>query len=138
MVKKQPEPEVKKEDNRLGAASLILRIGLGLVFLVSGFFKLVMAETFATFMDSLQIIPVSGFIFSYALGIVELALGVLLFIGFFTRIVAIITAGLLVIFLVVVMIFMDQSPINVALIAMAVTIAYLGPGNLAVDNMLKS
>ncbi len=138
MVKKS-EPEKKEahvEDNRIGSASLILRIGLGLVFIITGAMKLLLTEVFAEFIETLGWVPVP-IAFTYLLGVVELALGLLLFIGFFTRIVAIIIAALLVIFLVVVMIFVDQSPINLALIAAAVAIVVLGPGNLAVDNALK-
>ena len=132
MVKK----EIKKEDNRPRVVALILRIGLGLVFIIAGGMKLLMADRFIEMFESL--IPMSGLGLSYGIGIIELALGIFLLIGFLTRIMAIIIAVISVLCLVFVMVWVDQNPAHIGLIAAAIALIILGPGNLAVDNLLKS
>src|SRR4051812_35598623 len=82
--------------------TLVSRLGLGLIFLLSGLTKLGVAGAFQVSIESYEMPLPSGLVHAMAVGLppLELGLGAWLVLGLFTRFSAAISGGLLVIFLI--------------------------------------
>jgi len=80
---------------------LVLRLVLGTVVLAAGLLKITQPETSARAVRAYQLLPydVAGYV-GYALPIVEVAVGLLLVLGLFTRVSAIVSGLLMVAFIV--------------------------------------
>ncbi|MFW5471496.1 MauE/DoxX family redox-associated membrane protein [Knoellia sp. CPCC 206435] len=83
------------------AVGLVARLVLGGVFLVAGALKVPTPEAMAKATQAYQVLPhdVAAYV-GYALPTVEIVLGLLLVLGLFTRVAAVLTSLLLVAFLV--------------------------------------
>lgn len=83
------------------ALGLVARLVLGAVFLVAGGLKVTTPEALAKATQAYQLLPhdVAGYV-GYALPIIEVILGLLLILGLFTRISAVISSLLLVAFII--------------------------------------
>ena len=81
--------------------ALLLRLVLGVVILVAGALKVGQLETSARSVRAYQLLPydVAGAI-GYGLPVLELAVGVLLVLGLFTRVSAVIAGFLMVVFII--------------------------------------
>jgi uncharacterized membrane protein YphA (DoxX/SURF4 family) len=80
---------------------LVLRLVLGTVVLAAGLLKITQTETSARAVRAYQLLPydVAGYV-GYALPIVEVAIGLLLVVGLFTRVSAIVSGLLMVAFII--------------------------------------
>jgi uncharacterized membrane protein YphA (DoxX/SURF4 family) len=80
---------------------LVLRLVLGTVVLAAGLLKITQPETSARAVRAYQLLPydVAGYV-GYALPIVEVAIGLLLVVGLFTRVSAIVSGLLMVAFII--------------------------------------
>ncbi len=67
---------------------LILRVGLGFVFLYFGIDKFLHLEANAALVKSFGFIPINATFFTIFYGVLELIIGAFLFLGLFTRIAA--------------------------------------------------
>ena len=78
---------------------LLARLVLGGVFLVAGFLKVTTPEAMAKATQAYQVLPhdLAAYV-GYALPTVEIILGLLLVLGLFTRVAAVLTSLLLVVF----------------------------------------
>lgn len=130
-------PEEHGKESRADVGALILRIGIGLALVITGAIKLIAPADFAQSVQDLAIVPFSATAFAYFVGIAELALGILLFIGFITRVISIVTAAFFLAALVFTFVYVDKTFMNLGLTAASVALAMLGPGNLSVDNLLR-
>lgn len=120
-------------------ALLLLRLGLGIIFIYHGFPKLFthMSEAAAAF-------PHMGFpsYFAYIAGIVEFFGGCLLIVGLFTRIAALLIAGEMAIALIKVHLpqggplAVGKYELPLALAVSAFTLVALGAGALSLDRLI--
>ncbi len=131
----KPAEHVKESKADVGA--LILRIGLGLALAVTGAVKLISPAELAQSVQDLAVIPFSATAFAYFVGIAELALGILLFIGFLTRVFAVLSAAFFAAALLFTVLYIDRTFLGLGLISASIALVMLGPGNLSVDNLLK-
>ncbi|MBI4143212.1 DoxX family membrane protein [Candidatus Uhrbacteria bacterium] len=109
-------------------ASLILRIGLGVEFLMFGYGKLVDVGGWIAFIPPWMspLLPASVGTFLTVIGVAELLLGVLLLIGLWTRVIAVLAALHLVGVLVAVG-YNDLAIRDFVALASALALAALGP-----------
>ena len=117
----------------------IVRIGLALVLLWFGFDEIINSENWFGFIPTwiVSIIPFSLKTFIVINGIFEIIVGSLLLIGFFTRVVAIISAfHLLSIALAVG--YNDIAVRDFGLSLMAISLIFSGAGVLSLDNTRKN
>lgn len=142
----------------IDGASLLLRLGLGALFLIAAGFKLADPAGFARMVACYELLPV-GLVapFSVALPAVEALSGLLLVAGFATRPAALVLAGLLVVFLVAVFsllvrnlscvcgCFPGEYPVSwmrlfedAAFLAAALLVVWRGGGRFALDRWRRS
>jgi len=115
---------------------LVLRLGLGGVFLWFGTDKFLHPDIWTNYIPSWfpMLIPVS--IFIILLGIVETLLGLMLLTGFYTRVAAAI-AALMLIPIIISLGYNEISVRDFGLLMLAVGIAFLGAGHLSIDSKRK-
>ena len=115
-------------------APLLLRLALGLVFIAHGFPKLKSFRATAQFFDSIGIKPAKFWVAIVA--IVEFAGGIALIAGIFTQLAALLIAVNMIVAIAVVKRkqgFVGGYEFDLALLAMALALALLGPGAFAFD-----
>lgn len=120
--------------NALGL--LLLRIGLGGVFLWFGTDKFIHPDIWVHYIPSWfpMLIPVSLFVL--LMGIVETLVGLLLLAGFYTRIAAVFAA----LMLIPILVSLGYNEIGVrdfGLLLLSLGIAFLGAGDLSIDNRIR-
>lgn len=111
---------------------LLLRIGLGGVFLWFGIDKFIHPDIWVHYIPSWFPMLISVSIFVLLMGIVETLVGFMLLAGFYTRIAAV----LAVLMLIPIMISLGYNEIGVrdfGLLLLAFGLAFLGPGELSID-----
>ncbi|MBI2667180.1 DoxX family protein [Candidatus Woesearchaeota archaeon] len=118
---------------------LILRIGLGVVFFWFGIDKFINTEFWIGFVpDSIKnILPINLILFMYLQGIIESLIGILILIGFYTKIASFFAA----LILIGIIFFLGISDITIrdfGLLSIAVSLIFAGAGNLSLDNRRKS
>jgi len=114
-------------------SSFVLRLGLGLVFLLLGINKMIKPEIWMGWIP----LPLKPLIadanqFLFFNGLVEAILGLMLILGIYTKIASMVSAA----FLFAILLFFGADDItsrDIGLLAMAITIMMLGPGELSVD-----
>jgi len=120
-------------------ALLLLRLGLGIIFIYHGFPKL-----FTHMSEAATAFPHMGFpsYFAYIAGIVEFFGGCLLIVGLFTRIAALLIAGEMAIALIKVHLpqggplAIGNYQLPLALAVSAFTLVALGAGALSLDRLI--
>ena len=120
-------------------ALLLLRLGLGIIFIYHGFPKL-----FTHMSEAATAFPHMGFpsYFAYIAGIVEFFGGCLLIVGLFTRIAALLIAGEMAIALIKVHLpqggplAVGKYELPLALAVSAFTLVALGAGALSLDRLI--
>lgn len=120
-------------------ALLLLRLGLGIIFMYHGFPKL-----FTHTHEALREFPQMGFpsYFVYIAGIVEFFGGCLLILGLFTRIAALLLAGEMAIALLKVhlphggLMAVSNYQFPLALAVAAFTLVAVGPGGVSLDRAI--
>ena len=115
---------------------LLLRIGLGGVFLWFGTDKFIHPDIWVNYIPQWfpMLIPVS--IFVLLMGIAETLVGLLILAGFYTRTAAVIAA----LMLVPILISLGYNEIGVrdfGLLLLSLGLAFLGPGGLSIDNKVR-
>jgi len=115
---------------------LVLRLGLGGVFLWFGTDKFIHTSIWQNYIPSWfpMLIPVS--IFIILLGIVETVIALLLLAGFYTRTAATV-AALMLIPIIISLGYNEISVRDFGLLMLAVSIAFLGAGHLSIDSKRK-
>jgi len=113
---------------------LLLRLGLGGVFLVFGIDKFFHPKLWSAYMPPWfsGILPIELFTFIYLLGVFEIIVGVLVLIGLYTRSAAIISAAFL-LGIIASLGFNDIVIRDAGLLFLALGIAVLGAGDKSLD-----
>lgn len=125
---------MKKEDTGL----LLLRLGLGGVFVLFGIDKFFHPEFWSVFMPEwfFSFLPVEVFTFIYLLGVFEIIVGSAVLIGFYTKISAVICAAFL-LGIIASLGFNDVMIRDAGLLFLALGIASLGAGSRSLDNKFR-
>ncbi len=115
-------------------STLILRLGVGFVFLFFGIDKFIHPETWIGWVSPrlFYYFPFSQEVFIYLDGGVEAVVGIMLVLGFYTRIFALIASLLLIGILVTVGI-TDITARDVAILAGAISLMITGSDKMSVD-----
>lgn len=125
----------RSKEHCVDVALLILRIAIGVIFIQHGYGKLfgdAPGMTAFTGMVASLGFPAPAF-FAYAAGLSEFFGGIALLLGIFTDIAAVLIAIVMLVALVGVKKFMfPGADVDVALLAIALAIYFLGPGKYAI------
>ncbi len=116
-------------------SSVLLRLGVGVVFLYFGVDKFVHPEVWAGWINPrlLYYLPVSHDVFLYVNGGVEGVVGLLLILGLWTRIAASVAAVLLIGILATVGV-TDVTVRDIAILAASLSLVLTGSKTLSIDN----
>jgi len=114
-------------------SSFVLRLGLGLVFLLLGINKMIKPEVWVGWIPlPLKPLLADANQFLFFNGLTEAILGLMLILGIYTKLASMVSAA----FLFTILLFFGADDItsrDIGLLAMAITIMLLGPGELSVD-----
>lgn len=116
-------------------SSVLLRIGLGSVFLYFGIYeKLFRPDITRSVIENLNItIPISIGLFIFLFGLLELVVGSFLVLGLYTRVTAIVAA--LMIFGIILQMGYLNVPRDPALLAMALSLVITGSNRFSIDRI---
>lgn len=116
-------------------STLILRLGIGIVFLFFGIDKFIHPEVWIGWVSPrlFYYFPFSQEVFIYLDGGLEAIIGVMLALGFYTRIFALIASFLIVGILATVGV-TDVTVRDIAILAGALSLALTGSDTLSIDN----
>ena len=116
-------------------STLILRLGIGIVFLFFGVDKFIHPEVWINWVSPrlLYYFPFPQEVFIYLDGGLEAIIGVMLILGFYTRIFALI-ASLLIVGILATVGITDVTLRDVAILAGALSLVLTGSDKLSVDN----
>ena len=118
---------------------LALRIGLGIVFLWFGIDKIVNPMNWAGWVPEgvRSIIPLEDEVHMAIQGVVEAALGALMVLGLFTKVVGAISAAILLAIIIAIGL-NDIAGRDIGLLGGALALALGGGGELSLDNLIGS
>lgn len=119
---------------------LLLRLGLGFVFLYFGSDKLINLEGNAAIISSIatSLIPFNAKIFTILYGIVEILVGSALILGFFVKIVASLATIMISLTLLIFWLKMNIFlPRDIALITISIFLIINGGGRLNLDKFIR-
>ena len=116
-------------------STLILRLGIGIVFLFFGVDKFIHPEVWINWVSPrlLYYFPFPQEVFIYLDGGLESVIGVMLILGFYTRIFALI-ASLLIVGILATVGVTDVTVRDIAILAGALSLVLTGSDKLSVDN----
>lgn len=121
---------------------LLIRVALGAYFILAGLVKLQNPTGFITEIQSMGVLPSRGaMLFGIVLPYIEIAVGTLLLVGFWTVLAAMLTSALLVSFVIAVGLKPGAfAPFNkdIILLAASISIMYSGAGAFSVDRFRTS
>ncbi len=123
-------------DQNRDVALLLLRIGVGIVFIYAGWGKLTGIEGVQGFFGSLGI-PMAG-LMAWVVAIVEFVGGIMVLAGAFIRIPAILLAIIMIVAIITTKIG-EPFPayrVDLLLLLMSSALALMGPGSYSVDDLL--
>jgi putative oxidoreductase len=129
---------MKNLDKYYDLAVLLLRVGVGLIFIVAGWGKLNGIEGTAGFFDSLGIpLPV---VMAWVVAIVEFVGGIMVLTGFFTRYPAVLLAIIMVVAIFTAKLGADNPfqamRLDLALLCMSLALMIMGSGKYSIDSMM--
>lgn len=123
-------------------AAFFVRVPLGLYFIVAGLIEL---ENMDAFIQSVKAIGVvsgkSAIVFGVLLPYLELAAGILLVIGFWTTLAAIVSCFMLLAYIYVFRVFPYSSNLfnkDIILFGASLSLLFSGPGAFSIDGFRKS
>ena len=113
---------------------LLLRLGLGGVFLWFGVDKFISPLNWIGWIPGWlsPLLPMSQYTFIYTLGVIEVITGVLVLVGYYTRIAAVV-AGLQLLGIIISFGFNDIMIRDMGLLFLAASIVLLGAGTFSLD-----
>lgn len=123
-------------DQSRDTALLLLRIGVGIIFIYAGWNKLMGIENTQAFFGSIGI-PLAGFM-AWFVAIAEFAGGIMILAGAYIRIPAVLMAVIMVVAIITTKIG-EPFPayrVDLLLLLMSAALALTGPGRLSVDDLL--
>lgn len=128
-----------KQETRNSLSLLLLRLGLGAVFILFGYDKLPHPENWIIYYSPKihQLFPVSPYIFLKFQAVVEVLLGVALAMGFLTRI----NASIIAVILGMIIFFLWPDPVTVrdlGLFCASLALVLSGPGPWSLDAFLEA
>ena len=129
---------MKNLDKFNDVAVLLLRIGVGLIFIVAGWIKLNGIENTIGFFDSVGIpLPV---VMAWVVAIVEFVGGIMVLAGFFTRYPALLLAIIMVVAIFTVKLGAENPfqamRLDLALLCMSLALMVFGSGKISIDSMM--
>ncbi|MEX2601778.1 MAG: DoxX family protein [Balneolaceae bacterium] len=121
-------------DKNLNLSLLILRIAVGVIFILAGWGKLNGIEGIAGFFGNVGI-PLAG-IMAWVVALVEFLGGILVLIGYKIRIPSILLAIVMVVAILMVKMGgeFDNMRIDISLLAMTIALSLVGSGDYSVDS----
>jgi uncharacterized membrane protein YphA (DoxX/SURF4 family) len=121
-------------------AGLLVRVPLGLYFVLAGLFKLKDPDAFVAIVQQKQVLPEPlGTLYGILLPYVEVGAGTFLIFGMWTTLAAIITSLMLLSFIIALGI-RDHQPFNkdILLLGAALSLLYSGAGAFSIDRFRKT
>ncbi|MFO8030184.1 MAG: DoxX family protein [Cyclonatronaceae bacterium] len=124
-------------DKNRDIALLLLRIGVGVIFIVAGWGKLTGIEGVQAFFGSVGI-PLPG-LMAWIVALVEFVGGIMVLVGSYIRVPAILLAIIMVVAIITTKIGDDFGAyrVDALLLLMSAALALMGPGRLSVDDIFS-
>lgn len=119
-------------------SNLIIRIGIGFIFFYFGIDKFFHTSAWMNWIPPklVFLLPFSGQVFIYILGVLEIVLGLFIFIGFLTRISSFI-ASLMLLAIIISVGFNEVSARDITILASTVSLIFSGSNVFCIDNLIR-
>lgn len=119
-------------------SNLFIRIGVGFIFFYFGIDKFFHTQAWMNWIPPKLtfILPISTQTFTYILGIIEMTIGLFIFLGFLTRIFALL-ASLNLLAIIITVGFNEIAARDIAILAASISLIFSGSKILCLDGLLR-
>ncbi|MEK6860422.1 MAG: DoxX family protein [Nanoarchaeota archaeon] len=119
-------------------SNLFIRIGIGFVFFYFGIDKFFHTQAWMNWIPPKLtfILPISAQTFTYILGVIEMVIGLFVFIGFFTRIFATI-ASVILLAIIVSIGFNEVAARDITILITTISLIFSGSNIFCIDNLIR-